>query len=352
MFYNRVVREMIEGREFAKMNRRELQSMAKQYGIKANLSSDEIIRQLSCLRNHTGKTETAEDPQKEEPEHGIQKPAQNICDDVETTSAYAEDKEQRRDSLEDELAKFSPPKTTSLLPPTPSATPRSKSRSSLGITLNKTRCVNESTVKVSTVAPLPIVVDTPSEQEGSIDLGGTLGLCKEGGGVVTKGIYGAPQASSSVANPWTPLKFDPATTPSKEKTHSELKDHAEQNKSGTKGFGKSSSILESAEYWRLRAERSERKRQRFEISSDIITSSVPESTQCFCKRIATMCLEVQHSVTPHKLKIAASLGPSSNCRPLAPAQCEQSRQYGIEVSDDYDMHGVFSPPKSSVCTST
>ena len=342
---------MPEGMEYAKMNRRQLQSMAKQYAIKANLSSDEIIRHLSCLRNHTGKTETVEDPQKEEPEHDIQKPAQSICDDIITTSAYAEEVEHRRDSLEDELAKFSPPKTTSLLPPTPGATPRSKSRSSLGITLNKTRCVNESTVKVPTVAPLPIV-DAPSEQEGSIDLGGTLGLCKEGGGVVTKGIYGAPQASSSVANPWTPLKCDAATTPSKEKTHSELKDHAEQNKSGTKSFGKSSSILESAEYWRLRAERSERKRQRFEISSDIITSSVPESTQSFCKRIATMCLEVQHSVTPHKLKIAASLGPSSNCRPLAPAQCEQSRQYSIEVSDDNDMYGAFSPPKSSVCTST
>jgi hypothetical protein len=350
---------MPEGMQFAKMNRRQLQSMAKQYGIKANLSSGEIIRQLSCLRNHTGTTETAQDPQKEEPENDIQKPAQSICDDIETTSAYAEDDEERRDSLEDELAKFSPPKTTSLLPPTPSATPRSKSRSSLGMTLNKTLCVNESTVKVFTVAPLQIVVDTPSEQvdtpseqEASIDLGGTLGLCKEGGGVVTKGIYGAPQASSSVANPWTPLKSDPATTPSKEITHSELKDHAEQNKGGTKSFGKSSSILESAEYWRLRAERSERKRQRFEISSDIITSSVPESTQSFCKRIATMCLEVQHSVTPHKLKIAASMGPSSNCRPLAPAQCEQSRQYGIEVSDDHDMHGALSPPKCSVCTSS
>ena len=197
---------------------------------------------------------------------------------LEHVSAVDDEEESRRDSLEEALAlEFSPPKTTLLLP----ATPKSKSRPSLGAQL---RFSMEFSANLSNTKPVPSSDATVDEDPRSPELG--LGMATA---VVKPILLSAPQTSSN-ANGTTGHTENPEP-------------HAQQTVEAAASSGKG--ILQSNEYWKLRLERSERKRRRIDQVQSISMYSIPdaaESTHSFCKRITGMCEEVNRlSMTPHKL---------------------------------------------------
>ena len=345
--------------DLTKMSRRQLQAEAKQHGVKANLASDEIIRQLLALRSESPPAEeagrgggkggaaqqaqdqeecteafAAEEPQQVEGSAAaaasgaaleantalaarlgrlserldrarlslVSAPADEPVD-VAESPAHSPD-EVRRDSLEEELERqFSPPKTTVLLPATPkNKTPRASlgwaSRLSLGA-VSTTGLPSNTPGRIS---PPPTPTSAEPEAAGEASPAAVLGVAAAPGGVVTGGIYGAPQAASSVARPWTPSTAHLTAAPSSET--------GSRNVEAPEGSGNGVSILQTEEYWRMRAERSEKKRRRFEEGASEAgegCTKEQESTQSFCKRIAGMCQEVTRMATPHKnLGLSAS----------------------------------------------
>jgi hypothetical protein len=332
--------------DLTKLSRKQLQAEAKQHGVKANLASDEIIRQLQALlwekelreekrdvaeiegAGHRGSVEgsavhktqyqessvahEAEDAQEAPPAADagseaalpantmlverlgrlserldrarlsfVSAPGDEQPDAVENPADSSS--EARRDSLEEELERqFSPPKTTMLLP----ATPRCKTpRASLG---RPSRAPPPSTSPLARHSP-------KTEEPVAAAPEACLGLAAGPGGVVTAGIYGAPQAATSVTRPWTPSNTPLVPAPGSQADSS----NAEAPEASSCG----ASILQTEEYWRMRAARSEKKRRRFEehASGESGTGGdVAESTQSFCKRINGMCQEVTRLTTPHK----------------------------------------------------
>jgi hypothetical protein len=314
--------------DLAALTRRQLQAEAKKHGVKANLASDEIIRQLLALSSESdnaslpsspdasnkeseeareeqtdagsGEAQSAPEDEEEPPAAAVtNKESSNASDlsrrlsklseridrarlslvSVVAEAGDSDDEEEvpGKDSLDEELGlDFSPPKTTVLLP----ATPKDKSRRPSGVGFG-----NPTATEGALSAKKPVLQSVPSQAMAS-----------------KSDMYGAPQAATTIARPWTPsqLQFraSPPASPS----------------AASPGILSStgSSILKSAEYLRLRAERSERKRRRIEgieegaepappsSSSAHASSAAAESTLSFCKRIAGMCQEVASVVTPHK----------------------------------------------------
>jgi hypothetical protein len=384
------------------MNRRQLQAEAKKHGVKANLASEEIVRQLLAMpkaqelkdcdvsdskAEHAGveaergndlpqealnaSGPTAEVANKERPlqECIEEDTAASECQELRRSSAAAEiverlsaltkrmdcarrsllssrpdpendeynqpesqsssisveneytnshkDKTQR-DSLEQELelefGGMSPPKTTVLL----AATPKCKTRPSLGVT-------SRSSSGLILKAPSPQASEalasptTPSDGKlGSGLIGSNDGTTKQ------VCIYGAPQVSSTVRHPWTPSSKPHTTTPGEQAASATNNGEVQDEKEGEPASASGKSIFQSAEYWRLRAERSERKRRRQEEASSMDSAlEGSESTQNFCKRITTLCLQVSHSVTPHKYHNAGHGFSSSVSSPPAIHDSEQ-----------------------------
>jgi hypothetical protein len=366
--------------DLTKLSRKQLQAEAKQHGVKANLASDEIIRQLQALRSetqfgehtpavatnegagHRGSVEGSAVQQTQDQESSVAReaeeaqeapPAANAAGSeavlqantmlverlgrlserldlarLSFLSAPADEQpgaeenpadssgEARRDSLEEELERqFSPPKTTMLLP----ATPRCKTpRASLG--------------RASRAPPTSTSPKTEDPVAAAPEA--SLGLAAGPGGVVMAGIYGAPQAATSVTRPWTPSSTPLVSAPSSQ-TDSHNAVAPEASSSGA-------SILQTEEYWRMRAERSEKKRRRFEEDTGAGGHvAAPESTQSFCKRIAGMCQEVSRLTTPHK-----NLGLSS---------ATKMRHHELPTISSYQLPTISSsfkarpPPLASFC---
>jgi len=233
-------------------------------------------------------------------------------EDLEHVSLVDDEEESRRDSLEEALAlEFSPPKTTLLLP----ATPKSKSRLSLGAQL---RFSMGFSANLSNTKPVPSYLNadaTVDEDPRSPELG--LGMATA---AVKQILYSAPQASLN-ANGTT----GHTNAPSSENPEPHVQQTVEAAASSGKG------ILQSNEYWKLRLERSERKRRRIDQVQSISMYSIPdaaESTHSFCKRITGMCEEVNRlSMTPHKplgVHPQSAYGSSFKLRPPPLATLDSS----------------------------
>ena len=263
------------------MTRRQLQAEAKKHGVKANLASDEIIRQLLALSSESddaslptspdasikeseaareGQTDAGSSPAPSAPEEEEEPPATAVTNkessnasdlsrrlsklseridrarlslvSVVAEAGNSDDEEEvpGRDSLDEELGlDFSPPKTTVLLP----ATPKDKSRRPSGVGFG-----NPTATEGALSAKRPALQSAPSQAMAS-----------------KSDMYGAPQAATSVARPCTPSQ--PQLGASRPVSPSGGALPGILSSTG-------SSILKSAEYLRLRAERSERKRRRIE----------------------------------------------------------------------------------------
>jgi hypothetical protein len=313
--------------ELASLTRRELQAEAKQHGVKANLASGEIIKQLLALgAPASANPAAAGDGASQSPREGAAGPPAAAGDEragaghplpaaaaftdradagdltrrlsklseridrarlslvsVQGADAADSEDELRRNSLDEELdLDFSPPKTTAFLP----ATPKEKLRGTLSI-------ADYSIPKAESAACLQ------------------RNLAKAGDSVAKHDMCGTFKAASPGGRPWTPSQTrPPAAAGSPEGPAS-----PPLPSSGT------NSILKSAEYLRLRAERSERKRRRMEEGDEAVSSSsaaTTESTQSFCKRIAGMCQQVASIVTPHKNLALSSQGTSAKFGNVAP----------------------------------
>ncbi len=332
---------MRSSEQLAALTRRELQAEAKRHGVKANLASGEIVKQLLALgatASAAGGEGAAQSPREAtavppaatgDEDAGASDPAPAPAHApaadaamgradagdlsrrlsklseridrarlslvaVQADAGDSED-ESRRNSLDEELGlDFSPPKTTALLP----ATPKEKLRRSQG-------------------APSITGFAAPSGTIPKTEPTGCLqgNPAKTADSVAKQDMCGTVQAASTCGRPWTPVRGSgghglPTVDASHHPAAAESPNGAASPPLPSSG---TSSILQSAEYLRLRAERSERKRRRMEEGDECLSSSssaAAESTQSFCKRIHGMCQQVTSIVTPHKNLALSSHGAS------------------------------------------
>lgn len=276
------------------MTRRNLQAEAKQHGIKANLSSREIVRQLLALRaapdhavdESAASSGTNPDAEHKTPDTAIDhESTEPTCEKGRLSDAAV--LAERLGSLSQRLDRA----RLSLLSAPPD---------SVG-----SEAISNDTVNTAGLMEGPVVQKETKESHDSLDAQISLDI------LPPKTLDMLPITQSASKNRPSSIGAALRTTfgsvstsepaPAASQTTSTQAVNTEVQASGLSSTKK---IFESEEYWRLRAEHSERKRRRLEQGGDSDTADIDvtagESTQSFCKRMAGLVREVTQVVTPHK----------------------------------------------------